>query len=114
LTLLRLKPLLQTTLALVGAASAAKGAARSRVVPKVALFLLCNSAKVLPRGTFGAFVSGYFRNPASVCGFGDHSASYWPNGLQAAPFTGRQIYLTNAFSTWPAYCPMESADCSDA
>lgn len=114
LTLSRLKPLLQTTLTLVGAASAAKGVAWSGLYHKVALFLLCNSAKVLPRGTFGAFVSGYFRNPACISGFDDLSVMTWPNDLQAAPFTGRQFYLTNAFSTWPAYCPMESADCSDA
>lgn len=84
------------------------------VVPLGCTFMHCSGARVLPRSTFGAFVSGYFRNPDLACGFGEHSVKVWPNARQAACLTGRQGYLTNAFSTWPAYCHLETADCSGA
>lgn len=114
LTPSRPKPLLQIPLTLVGAGLPAIGPPRQKVVPRGCTFLLCNGAKVLPRSTFGAFVSGYFRNPVFPVGFDGLSVRSWPNALQAASFTACQVYLTNAFSTWPAYCRLETADCSDA
>jgi hypothetical protein len=66
--------------------------------------MLCTGAKVLPGSTIGVFVSGYFRNPDLAWGFGDLSVKAWPNALQPAPLKGRAINLTNAFSTWRAYC----------
>ncbi|MEG0245191.1 MAG: hypothetical protein RR726_22420, partial [Pseudomonas sp.] len=58
----------------------------------VVLFLHGNGAQVLPRGTFGAFVSGYFRNPDLARGFGDLSVKAWPKALQAAPFTAARFF----------------------
>ncbi len=85
-----------------------------RVAPAGCAFLPCTGAKVLPRGTFGAFVSEYFSNPDLAWGFGGLSVKTWPKALQGAPLLSFQKRLTNAFSRWRAYCQQESADCSDA
>jgi len=87
---------------------------KSRLRPWVAPFLHCVGAKVLPRGTFGAFVSGYFSNLNLAGIFDDHSVNGWPNALQAASLLARDSHLTKQFSTWLAYCQQETADCSDA
>ena len=44
------------------------------------LIVFC--ARVLPWGTFGAFVSGYFSNQGLARNFDDLSVKAWPKDLQ--------------------------------